>query len=342
VDDELARRRAVIGNPNLLPVEVSAEGGNVRWREVGECPFSHGSFEWSLEDWDPRHAFRPGLDTPLSLLAREDFAVESVEPTAFVYHASRCGSSLLARALAQDPRIVVMSEVAPLNQLLTWLCRGNLRRPIEDPLALRTLRNFVLALGRRRRPEQRHFLVKFTSWNVLLRESIEAVFPKVPALFLYRDPTEVMVSLLSKPAGFVRNRQGAWVASLAGVEEGRLAALSDAEYVARCVESLLRAGLASPRMALLGYPALGPPALPALLRWLGIECTPAELEPMRSQFRFDAKAFQRDVPFRDDSAAKQRAASAEVRAAVARFLALPHRELEASPRNLRLAAVAEA
>jgi hypothetical protein len=323
-----------MGSPNLLPVEVSVERGSVLWREVGECPFDHGSFESSLEAWDPHHASRPALETPLSLLAREDFVVEAVGPTALVFHASRCGSSLLVRALAQDPRVVVMSEVQPLNGLLRVLCADDLRRPVSDPAARRALRNFVLALGRRRRAEQRHFLLKLTSWNVLQQESFRSLFPGVPSLFLYRDPTEVMVSLLSKPAGFVRNWQGLRAASLAGVEPGRLAGMGEVEYVARCVESMMRAGLGS-GMHLLAWRDLTRESFPALLRTLGITWQAERLGSMLAQFGFDAKAFERDAPFRDDSAAKQRAASAEIRAAVSRFLTVPHRELETSPRNLR-------
>jgi hypothetical protein len=124
-------------------------------------------------------------------------------------------------------------------------------------------------------------------------------------------------------------------ASLAGVAEQELERMDDVEYVARCLASMMRAGPGSATLGVFAYPDLTRQAFPALLRLLGVGCDPARLGAMLAQFDFDAKSFVRDAPFVGDSAAKQRAASAQVRAAVARFCADPHRELEASPRHLR-------
>jgi hypothetical protein len=178
-------------------------------------------------------------------------------------------------------------------------------------------------------------VVKWSSWNVMLVDSLRLAFPGVPALFLYRDPVEVMVSVLRGPPGFLRERTSARARSLSGVEGGRLASMGAVEFAARCLGRMMEAALSSPGLDVLDHAELRPGLLPRLLERFGIDADPAALDAMRAQFAFDAKAFARDAPFVDDGAAKRRAAGPEVREAAARLLAAPYAALGASPRNLR-------
>jgi hypothetical protein len=318
----------------FLPVSLS-EDGRVGWRDVGSCPFDHALFEWSLESWDPAYAERPTATTGLDLFARSELPFETLPPAAFVFHMSRCGSSLLVRALGQSHRLVVMSEVPVLNQLLRRLCRDDLAAPIADPEARRVLRNFVLALGRRRDPRHQKLVVKFSSWNVLLLDSIRAVFPGVPCLFLYREPAEVMVSLLRGPPGFVRDKGSRRSRSLSGLDAAALERTGLVEYTALCLQRMMTAALASEDLEYLAHCDLVPASFGALAQRLGIACGAEELTRMTAQFAFDAKAFARDAVFVDDGADKRRFAGPEVLEAVSRFLAAPYDALETSARNLR-------
>jgi hypothetical protein len=328
-------QRCGVDHTNYLPVGVSEKTGRVQWREVGACPFTHSVFQWSLDAWDPQWRSRPSFLTDLSLFAREDFALEGIVPSLFVFHMSRCGSCVLVRALAQSPRIVVMSEVPALNRLLFLLCEGRLGDPIVDVSKLRILRRFLLALGRRRDPAQRHYVVKLTSWNVVLFDSIRAAFPEVPCLFLYRDPAEVVVAAQRRPAGIFREKGTLRSASWTGLPLHELEAMSQLEYVAHCLQRIMSAALAAPEIDYLSYVDSRRESLPRLLGHYGIQVPPEELAAMCGQFDFDAKSRQRDARFEDDTEEKRRAVTDEIREVVGRLLEPLHRRLEASPRNLR-------
>lgn len=325
--------RAIADDPWLIPVALSDGGRKVVWRDVGRCPFTHSLFRWSLDEWDPEHARRPSIETDLSLLARPDFALDTVAPSVFIFHMSRCGSSVLARVLARSPSVLVMSEVPGVNQLLRALFGEGLERRSPDAGRLRILRNFIGALARKRELPSRYFAVKFSSWNALLLPAFRAAFPEVPCLFLHRDPAEVIVSLLHRPAGFVSDQGSVRSRGLTGLDSESLDALDRVDYIAACLQPLMRAASSSPGIDLLAYRDLTKDALPRLLDHLGIACDAREIPEMIEQFDFYAKAFERDVPFGGDTEAKQGAITPEIRRAAAR-LAEDHAALEASDRNL--------
>ena len=61
-------------------------------------------------------AFR--RDTPLVTLLDWQAISPGLTPSAFIFHASRCGSTLLAQMLARLDSHIVLSEPPPLDQLL--------------------------------------------------------------------------------------------------------------------------------------------------------------------------------------------------------------------------------
>ena len=326
---------AILGRPDCFPVGLSPDQRRIVWRDVGDCRFTHAVFPWSLEAWAAEHALGDPLETDLADLGRPEVEPAALPPTVFVFHMSRCGSSLLARALAHSPRIIVMSELPAVNAVLRVLCGADLDRRVLGPLKRRRLRNLILLLGRRRRPTDTYFAVKFSSWNVLLVESIRAAFPEVPRVFIYREPAEVLVSLLQRPPGWVRAKHLEAACSLAGVSRTRLDAMSETEYVASCLQRTMTAALSSPGMHLLSYADLTRESFPRLLEALGITCPPDELAAMRAVFDTDSKSRHAAAPFLPDAAAKRREAGDEIREAAARYTAGCHAALEASGRNLR-------
>lgn len=322
----------IAGNPCLLPLEYRRADATLRWYDVGGHPFSDAFFDWTVDDWKRRNGSATPLETDVSVLWREQLIPNAIAPSAFIFHMSRCGSTLLARALASCARIVVMSEPGPVNELLLQLCNGDRGAGISEPLRLRMLRNLLLALGRRRAPGQRYYAVKFSSWNVGLIDAIMRALPGVPALFLYRSPPEVMVSLLQGPAGFMRDRSGVLARFLCPAA-GRERDVSEPVFVAACLRTMLASALGSADAAYLDYACLSRDALPGLLRFFGIECTQREVARMQAQFDFNAKAREPGVAFADDRAAKRAAVTAEITGAAGCLLELCG-ALAASPRNL--------
>ncbi len=130
---------------------------------------------------------RTGLDALDSLAS----AAPELEPAGFVFHMSRCGSTLFAQSLAADPRHVVLSEPPVVDQLLEHDAAD---RSLGFERRVARLRGLVHAYARRRRAEEARLFIKFDAWHTVHLPVIRAAFPSTPWVFLHREPVEVLVS----------------------------------------------------------------------------------------------------------------------------------------------------
>jgi hypothetical protein len=112
-----------------------------------------------------------------------------LKTTAFVFHVSRCGSTLLTQMLAQLPSCVVLSEPPVLDSFF----RLHHAQPQASGGAA-VFRQLLAALGQARGAGQQHLIVKLDSWHAPWIPWVRSVFPDVPLFFLYRQPQEVLAS----------------------------------------------------------------------------------------------------------------------------------------------------
>ncbi|MHB1058531.1 MAG: hypothetical protein ACYC0F_11710 [Rhodanobacter sp.] len=190
--------RTDIDRREWLPIRIWQAAGDwsVDWCHFGMQPLHEPFFCDSVEVALRRpfnQAFRQhtGMDAVLDWQARSP----GVPPTAFVFHASRCGSTLLAQMLARLDSHVVLSEPPPLDQLL----RAPYRDPTVAPQQAAWLRALLSAWGQRRRGGERALVVKLDAWNIFELPLLSQCFPATPWIFLYRDPLEIAVSHLRSP-----------------------------------------------------------------------------------------------------------------------------------------------
>jgi hypothetical protein len=120
-----------------------------------------------------------------------------VYPTAFIFHESRVGSTLVANLLGSDPYNMVFSESAIPAELMLR-CRGcSHERHVE------LFRSTILMIGRS--PIHKRLFFKFQSiTSTQMKIALEA-FPDVPWAFLFRSPVQTMMSHLDPRKGGGRN-----------------------------------------------------------------------------------------------------------------------------------------
>lgn len=255
-----------------------------------------------------RHPFRLLFRhrTDLDALCRAVDDQPGLPPCGFVFHMSRCGSTLLAQSLATVPCHAVASEPAPLEAVL--------RAGGEGP-PVRWLRGMVGALGQARHAEQRRFFVKFDAWSILDLGVVRRAFPDVPWVFLYRDPVEVLVSHDRRPGAHV----------IPGLLDGRRLGLDPAlprtEYAARVLARLCEAALAhrdDPLATFVDYEDLPRFVTHDLPRTWSLDLSGDDLARMAGATLRNAK--NPILAFEDDRASKQAAATEEIRDAAARWL----------------------
>lgn len=160
---------------------VVARQDSLWWRYFGSKKFSEPFFHDTLAHLAQAPRFR----TRTVFGALDEFDGE-LAPTAFVFHVSRCGSTLLTQLLSSLPGCIAMSEPPIID---SWLRLHAGKKDAESGL-----RKIVSALGQKRFGEERHFFVKLDSWHIGQLPLFRKAFPATPFLFLYRRPHEILAS----------------------------------------------------------------------------------------------------------------------------------------------------
>jgi hypothetical protein len=208
---------------SLAHGELAIDWGDLRGVRFSE-PFLHQTIErWAADD--PAPLMRTGR-AALEALDGEP----SLDPALIIFHVSRCGSTLLSRLLGELPGVLAVSEPGPVNSLL-------LANEFATPAALRLL---VRALGRKRFGDERHYVLKLSSWNVTRATLVRATFPAAKFVWLQRAPEAVVASILADPPGWMKlRRDPAAVRALFGIEAA--ADNDDGAFCINAIAALLRA-----------------------------------------------------------------------------------------------------
>ncbi len=317
-----------------MPINVKWHGEDptIDWCRVDDERFTEPFFSDTIE----RVLRRPfnlmfRLETDVDALKVAATALETITPTGFIFHISRCGSTLVSRMLGSLAQNVVMSESPPLD----WMIRADVRRPgVTEDQNIAWIRWMVAALAQKRSPEAEHFFVKFDGWHTLYFDLIEKAFPDVPWIFLYRDPVEVLVSH--------ERQRGA--GTVPGMVEHRIDgfSLADAlnapleEYPARVLGRMMEAGLAMKgrgRGMFVNYAKLPGIMTAGILDHFGVSYPAEDIAALESAGRKDAK--QPSLKFVPDAATKQTEATDEIRHYAEKYMTDAYRGLEAAARGER-------
>jgi hypothetical protein len=314
-----------------LPIGVALDhtgaqtGAYVDWARFGREPMRAPFYEDEIRralSLPFNRAFR--YRTGFAALTAPTALAESALPSGFIFHMSRCGSTLAAQMLAALDDSIVISEAAPIDSAV------QLARNLPDAAAVTALRAIVAAFGRRRAGAieciASRYVLKLDCWHTLALPLFRRAFPDVPWLFLYRDPVEVLVSQMRQrgmqmvpqflPPGFY------------GIADAD--SPSQEDYCARVLAAICQAVLDHHALGgglVLNYRQLPDAVFTAVLPHFGIACSDEERDAMHRAARQDAKA--PGLPFAGDAETKRGAASDVVRDAAARHLGAIYDRLEA-------------
>jgi hypothetical protein len=311
-----------------LPIGVAAAPGAtyVDWAWLGPEPLAGPFYETAVRrawarPFNRMFRYRTGLQ---DLIAQAETA-DSLEPSGFIFHMSRCGSTLAAQMLAALSDCVVISEAAPIDAVV------QLGRALAPEDAARALRAMIAAFGRKRAGHERRYVVKLDCWHTLALPLFRHAFPDVPWVFLYRDPVEVLVSQM-------RQRGTQMVPqymppSFFGLDPAGY--LMDEDYCARVLGVICRAVIDHHEMGrqdlggglLLNYRQLPDAVCSAIMPHFGMACGEEERQRMRQIAQQDAKS--PTLSFASDTDSKQRDATDKIRRAADRHLGEIYNRLEA-------------
>jgi hypothetical protein len=165
-----------------------------RWLALGGRRFTEPFFSETIQQCKShgRNANRFDSLSSLDCLAAQTAGpLDAVTPSAFIFHVSRCGSTLLSQLLGLSQRAIVLSEVPLIDQLLRLPLKDGNVAPAEMEAALQAS---IAWLGRKKSGNETHLFVKLDSWHVFFAATIRKLYPEVPFVLLYRSPDEVLRS----------------------------------------------------------------------------------------------------------------------------------------------------
>jgi hypothetical protein len=305
-----------------MPAWIEWRGAEpiVSWYYLGAAPLREPFYDETLQ-----HAQTPfnslfAYRTDMNVLARWHEASPGLTPSGFIFHMSRCGSTLVSRMLAALPCHLVVSEAGPLDAL----ARSHPQTPIGQRIS--RFRWMVSALGQKRTGREERYFVKFDSRTTLDLPFIRQAYPDVPWIFVYRDPAEVMASHGNDPAvAMIPGIVGRGGLDLPPVQA---LAMTPEEYGARVLGRLCEAACVGLRASGLpvNYTQLPEAVGREIASHFGIRFTPGEKECMNEAARFHAKHPRQ--PFEPDGEYKRRELTEAAREAAALWIVPHYAELE--------------
>jgi len=301
------------------PIRVEWRDGApwVDWCHTTGIEFNDPFFDQTVERC-LRHPYRLLFRrlTPIECLAP---LAPAVRPDGFVFHLSRCGSTLVTQMLATRADTLVLSEPGPLDTII--------RSPAPATDKQTWLRWMMTALGHAAAAGQRHTVVKLDTWTTIDLDVVLAAFPSVPWVFVYRDPIDILVSQMSHRGYHVI--PGGLSEATVGIDAATAVELPPEEYAARVMRRIGDTALASMddgRGLLVEYGELPRAVVDRIAAHFGLSTTAADVGAMLAVVGRDAK--NPAVAFVDDTARKRAAATPAVSEAAERWLRPMYRQLE--------------
>lgn len=230
---------------------------------------------------------------PLTSMFRREMPLDVAEsipglaPTGFVFHTSRCGSTLIAQMLAALDRTVVISEAPAIDDVIqAGLCLPDLPRQRQ----IRWLRLVVTALGQRRTGGESLYFLKLDAWHIHHLPLIREAFPGTPWIFVSRNAEEVVASQLRRPG--LLGAPGAMDPRVLRLRQEDVTGLGRERWCARVIADFLRAAEAfrdDPDGLFIDYTQLPGAVWGPIASHFRMQFSEEERAQMQEAARFDSK-----------------------------------------------------
>jgi hypothetical protein len=269
--------------------------------------------------------------TDLEVLVQFEKVVIGLPPAGFIFHSSRCGSTVVSNALKALDNTLVVSEPYAVDKLIGRFftdTQGNRTRELLYSIFVRAAVN---ALGQRRRGGEQYYVIKFSSISTLQMGRINRIWPDVPIVFVYRRPTEVIYSnLVNEPDWMKVDIHSEMAEALLEEDRAAVKSMLREEFCARVVGKFYQAALEGldGNARLLNYDELTPDSILDLAGFFGVEMLSGAREAVLSSMLKYAKDAGGVNSFLPDSEQKRALASVVVKEMAARWADGPYERLE--------------
>jgi len=307
-----------------LPAELNANPASVTWMQFGAVPLAQPFFEDTVlklrDGFPPAKEMKTGMEAILATAGQ----LPPVTPEALIFHISRCGSTLFSNALRLGENTIVVSEAEPITNLLVPYAASTVAYSLDQwlPLQAKLLQSLSTLFAHYRTGRKERVIIKFASWNIVSWRVVRSIWPNVPCVIFIRDPTEVMISNLTKSIGWMKHK-------LHPLDSGEVAVkdMDEVEYCARIIGKLCEAGidLCDDHCRVVDYEHMNAATIRDAADFLGVQL-PND-DRLQRILSIDAKDPRQRRSFNEDRQQKQQRATESMRRAVLQWASEPYAQL---------------
>ncbi len=117
--------------------------------------------------------------------------IDFVPPTAFIFHVSRCGSTLVSQSLGLNNEFISLSEVPVLDQILRLTVSND--EEVKGK-AEQLFKSLVKIYGAQRTGVENKLFIKTDCWHLMFYKQLRSLYPTTPFIIMYRQPAAVIES----------------------------------------------------------------------------------------------------------------------------------------------------
>ena len=288
---------------NWIPYKLVNLDGQLQchWLNTRGIPFAEPFFDESIVKIKGLNSEHAGTSSVSDLTLFEEWSNElsAVEPSAFIFHISRCGSTLVSQLLTTIDTHIVLPEVPFFDDLL--------RLPYQhsDFTAQTTSRLLMAAMkyyGQKRSGTEQHLFIKADSWHMFFYEQLRGIYPNTPFVLIYRNPNEVFSSLRRVPA--LQSVPGLIEPEVFGFDRKEVPQAQDV-YIAQVLEKYLQQYLkiiaTDDKCLLLNYSEGPMPMIRKIADFIPVDLSAQHLATMDERSRYHSK--KPDTVFSEPDAA---------------------------------------
>lgn len=246
---------------------------------------------------------------PLDEFILQNSKISINKEIGFIFHMSRCGSTLAAQMLAHNNKFYVLSEPSIINAILDPAF------DISDLDRRRLLVACVCALISTAPNGIEVVFIKFRSWNTFYLNLITEEFPQVKWVYIHRHGLEVLSSVIDKPPGWLRSRNTyvKYFSELLHISIEDMNGLCDDEYISRLLGEFCRIAASSKSVNKLpmDYIRLKEDFIDLVLKNWNIKMTNEEINKMQEVSEVYSKNIDKKIIFTSDTESKRSKATKE-------------------------------
>lgn len=180
---------------NWIPYDLSynQDEWQIKWLNLEHRRITEPFFDETIHI----NRLRSRERSPLQSYSSPDFLanmaqeIAHLNPSAFIFHVSRCGSTLLSQAFCEEEENIVIAEAQLLDQILRSSEKND---EITNEQKESWFKAALNLMGQYRSFKESAYIIKLDSWHLHFYTQLRSWFPDTPFFFLSRTPEEILAS----------------------------------------------------------------------------------------------------------------------------------------------------